>query len=249
MGTPSPQVAFAGRSNVGKSTLLNQLIHGHPDPMHRKITSERKKLDKPKVAPVSDRPGRTRHLFRFEVGGKLTFVDLPGYGFAKAPRQVKEGWISLVDEYLARAMQLKRVISLVDASVGVKESDEQLWEMLMEREHTMMVVLTKVDKVSPDTLNRNMAHVVSMLQRFDTKFVWPYVHAVSGMHGHGVEELRSSLSVVAWDASEGKALKGRRRATPGAANPQEQVPPVRSPPARGSVVPRTFGSRPKSPLD
>merc|ERR1712106_1086904 len=97
------------------------------------------------------------------------------------------------------ATNLTRVISLVDSQVGVKESDEQLWEMLRSSKHQLMVVLTKADKVNPDGLNRTMAHVISLLQDFDDEEIWPYVHAVSGQHGHGIAELRCSLASIASD--------------------------------------------------
>lgn len=117
-----------------------------------------------------------------------------------APRKVKESWSTLVDDYLTQARQLERVISLVDARVGIKESDEQLWEMLQREKRQLMVVLTKVDKVAAEGLNRTMAHVVSLLEQMDNTYVWPYVHAVSGLYGHGVAELRASVTAVASDA-------------------------------------------------
>lgn len=195
----SPQVVVAGRSNVGKSTLLNMLLHGQPDPLGKRPGRERKKLDLPHAAPVSHKPGRTRHLFRFEIGGSLTLVDIPGYGYASAPRDTRQSWATLIDEYLRNARNIQRVISLVDARDGVKDSDEQLWDMLQEQNKQLMVVLTKVDKVSALGLNRTMAHVVSLLQGMEPDLIWPYVHAVSGLHGHGIDELRASLSAVASD--------------------------------------------------
>eukprot|EP00928_Gymnodinium_smaydae_P091989 TRINITY_DN75766_c0_g1_i1.p1 TRINITY_DN75766_c0_g1~~TRINITY_DN75766_c0_g1_i1.p1 ORF type:complete len:281 (-),score=10.31 TRINITY_DN75766_c0_g1_i1:170-1012(-) len=207
-GTYSPQVAFAGRSNVGKSTLLNALLHNNPDPLKGKFISERKKLTKPKCAPVSHKPGRTRHLFRFEIGGLLTFVDLPGYGYASAPRGTRESWSNLIDGYFSTARCLQRVISLVDAKVGVKASDQQLWEMLQRENLQLMVVLTKADQVDPHGLHDCMAQTVALLQQLDPTHLWPYVHAVSALHGHGVHELRMSLSAIASDASGGHASTG-----------------------------------------
>eukprot|EP00927_Polykrikos_kofoidii_P022721 TRINITY_DN21132_c0_g1_i1.p1 TRINITY_DN21132_c0_g1~~TRINITY_DN21132_c0_g1_i1.p1 ORF type:complete len:294 (+),score=43.85 TRINITY_DN21132_c0_g1_i1:24-884(+) len=209
--TRCPQVAFAGRSNVGKSSLMNMMLHGSPDPNRGKRITERQKLRMPTSSPVSEKPGRTRHLFRFEIGGCLTMVDLPGYGFAAASRGVRQGWASLADEYFdaerPRADMLQRVVSLVDAKVGVKESDEQLWEMLQQRGHSIMVVLTKADKVSPHDLHTAMVQVLSKLDQLDRRIVWPYVHAVSGLYGHGVEELKASLSAIASDFRGGVPSK------------------------------------------
>ncbi|CAK9108133.1 unnamed protein product [Durusdinium trenchii] len=206
-----PQVAFVGRSNVGKSTLLNMILHGRPAPVSP-FLSESKKLRNPKAAPVSNNPGRTRHLFRFELGAALELVDLPGYGFAKTSKEVRESWRELVDNYLSNADHLERVISLVDARVGVKSSDEQLWDLLLERERQIMVVLTKADQCTPDMLNRTMAHVVSFLETMPSSYVWPYVHAVSGLEGHGVDFLRASVSMVASDYLARKAGNSSRQA-------------------------------------
>ncbi|CAK8989584.1 Phenylacetaldehyde reductase (2-phenylethanol synthase) [Durusdinium trenchii] len=204
-----PQVAFVGRSNVGKSTLLNMILHGRPAPVSP-FLSESKKLRNPKAAPVSNNPGRTRHLFRFELGAALELVDLPGYGFAKTSKEVRESWRELVDNYLSNADHLERVISLVDARVGVKSSDEQLWDLLLERERQIMVVLTKADQCTPDMLNRTMAHVVSFLETMPSSYVWPYVHAVSGLEGHGVDFLRASVSLLTLDPLSGRRHGGIR---------------------------------------
>lgn len=125
----------------------------------------------------------------------------------------------MVDEYLENASQLERLVSLVDASVGVKESDEQLWEMLQQRGRSLMVVLTQIDKVDAEGLNRSMAHVISLLQRHDNTLIWPYVHAVSGLRGHGVQELRTSLSAI---VSDFEATRRQRQRPPHVARPERK---------------------------
>merc|ERR1712216_75879 len=116
-----------------------------------------------------------------------------------APDATREAWAGLVDQYIKEATNLQRVVALVDARHGPKESDERLWDLLQSKNRQLMGVLTKVDCVDPMALNRVMAHVVSLLQQLSPTHVWPYVHAVSGLHGLGVDDLRASLSAVASD--------------------------------------------------
>jgi len=125
-----PQVAFAGRSNVGKSSLLNALV-GHS-----------------RLARVSNTPGRTRGIALFEVEGRFAFADLPGYGFAKVSRSEREAWKGLVEGYLENCESLRRVYVLVDVRRGPEEEERQLAAFLSAREVPYRWVGTKGDKLS-----------------------------------------------------------------------------------------------------
>ncbi|KEP59923.1 UNVERIFIED_CONTAM: GTP-binding protein [Hammondia hammondi] len=180
---PWPQVAAVGHSNVGKSSLLNALMHGRD------------------VARSCSKPGRTRHLFTFDLGNHLSLVDLPGYGFARVKPQLKEEWAILIEEYFTRSKQLRRVLSLVDGTKGVEPLDERLWQLLAEKNLPFQVVLTKADLLTARELHAAMFDVISRLQTVEKKetLLHPFVHAVSSRHNHGIPELRASLAAVASD--------------------------------------------------
>jgi GTP-binding protein len=136
-----PQIAFAGRSNVGKSTLLNKLVG-------------RKKL-----AKTSKTPGRTQMLNFFRIDDKYFFVDLPGYGYAKAPPQVKKQWGILVDEYLEKSANLKGLIFLLDCRRDPNKDDLMLLEWVINRQLDYVIVLTKADKLNKNGQNKKMAEI------------------------------------------------------------------------------------------
>lgn len=124
-----PEVAFIGRSNVGKSSLINALWSA------------------PGLAKTSSTPGRTQAINLFDAGTRLRIADLPGYGFAKVPRKVAEAWSANVREYFAARTQLRRVFLLVDARVGLKPSDIGMMDWLDEYGVSYQIVFTKADKV------------------------------------------------------------------------------------------------------
>ncbi|QLC24416.1 YihA family ribosome biogenesis GTP-binding protein [Parasphingopyxis algicola] len=170
-----PEVAFAGRSNVGKSTLLNALTN-------------RKGL-----ARASNTPGRTQELNFFEVGDPPQFrlVDMPGYGFAKAPPQVAKRWRHLINDFLRGRPTLKRTLILVDARRGLKDIDRELMEMLDEAAVSYRIVLTKSDKLKDKALATTQATLAEQAKGHAAAH--PDILATSSESGLGVDELRKEV--------------------------------------------------------
>mmetsp|Transcript_1320 Transcript_1320/g.3331 ORF Transcript_1320/g.3331 Transcript_1320/m.3331 type:complete len:267 (+) Transcript_1320:2-802(+) len=200
-----PQVCVIGHSNVGKSSLINALVFGR------------------EIARPSKEPGRTRHLFVFDLDRRLSLVDLPGYGHAKVSADLQQDWHQLVSAYLRRSDSLRRVVCLVDASRGISRQDTAMWDKVQGAGRMLMVVLTKVDLCHPEDLHRNVAEVIAALQPLDKSLVWPYIHAVSSDQELGLRELRASLSVESLGSKLGGGSPGdgqgrRRRRAAGAAD-------------------------------
>jgi len=172
-----PEVAFAGRSNVGKSSLVNAL-------------TGRKAL-----ARASGEPGRTRELNFFLLGEKMRFVDMPGYGYAKAPKTEIERWTKLVRDYLRGRPGLARVFLLIDARHGVKANDAAVMDMLDESAVIYQAVLTKADKLSDTALAEMVAETVKLLVKRPAAH--PLVLPVSAHDGAGVAELRAEIAALA----------------------------------------------------
>lgn len=172
-----PEIAFAGRSNVGKSSLINAL-------------TGRKNL-----ARASNAPGRTRELNFFDLGGRLRVVDLPGYGFAKAPKEVVDRWTALTKNYLRGRVNLKRVILLIDSRHGIKATDEGIMKALDEAAVVYQVTLTKTDKLKKGELDRRLAETAERIRRRPAAY--PVVAATSSDKGWGLPELRGELSAIA----------------------------------------------------
>ena len=170
-----PEVAFAGRSNVGKSSLLNALTG-------RKA-----------IARASVTPGRTQELNFFEVGEptRLRLVDMPGYGFAKAPPEVDRQWQRLVRDFLRGRAVLKRVLLLIDARHGIKPPDAEMMAMLDEAAVGYRLVLTKADKVKPSELEAVLAAVAAEARKHAAAF--PELIATSSETKAGVDALRAAV--------------------------------------------------------
>jgi GTP-binding protein len=169
-----PEVAFAGRSNVGKSSLLNAL------------TGRRA------LARVSNTPGRTRQLNFFDLGGRLTLVDMPGYGYARAGKAVKQDWQGLMFDYLRGRPTLRRVMLLLDARVEVKDADSAVMELLDRAAVTFQLVLTKADGVKPPVLERKLAEAKALARAHAAAH--PDVLVTSSETGQGIEELREAIA-------------------------------------------------------
>ena len=170
-----PEIAFAGRSNVGKSSLLNALIN-------------RKGL-----ARTSNTPGRTQELNFFDVGQPLQMrlVDMPGYGFAEAPKDLVKRWKHLVNDYLRGRAVLKRALVLVDSRHGLKPPDREMMEMLDTAAVNYQLVMTKADKVKPTELADTLERVTAEARRHPAAH--PHIFTTSSETGSGIAELRTAI--------------------------------------------------------
>ena len=180
-----PEIAFAGRSNVGKSSLINAL------------TGRRA------LARASNTPGRTRQLNFFSLAhDRLVIVDMPGYGYAQAGHAIKRDWQGLMLDYLRGRPSLARVVLLLDARVEVKESDTTVMDLLDHAAVTFQIVLTKIDDVKSARLEAKLAEVQGLARAHPAAY--PEVIATSSETGAGIPALRASLAMLALDG-EGRA--------------------------------------------
>lgn len=175
-----PEIAFAGRSNVGKSSLINAL------------TGRRA------LARVSHTPGRTQQLNFFDIGGRLRIVDMPGYGFAAVGKQKKAGWQSLIRAYLKGRVLLRRVCLLVDSRHGFKDVDSEIMDILDESAVPYQIILTKVDELKKGELEARREDIAGKIKKRPAAF--PEIAAVSSHKGFGMDELRAMLEELALPA-------------------------------------------------
>jgi len=171
------EIAFAGRSNVGKSTLLNALTNQGG------------------LARASNTPGRTREINYFDLEGQLRLVDLPGYGYAKAPRKDVEQWTKLTRDFLRGRSVLRRVCVLVDSRHGLKPADLEVMALLDEAAVNYQIVLTKTDKIKPTALAALIAATQKQIMRRPAAH--PVVRATSSEKGEGIDLLRAELAALA----------------------------------------------------
>ena len=169
------EVAFAGRSNVGKSSLLNALTNRNG------------------LARTSNTPGRTQELNFFDVGDPLQFrlVDMPGYGFAKAPKDVVRKWGFLVNDFLRGRQTLKRALVLIDSRHGIKDVDREILEMLDKAAVSYRLVLTKADKIKASELAAVTRSVADEARK--RAAAHPDIIATSSEGGLGIAELRAAV--------------------------------------------------------
>lgn len=168
-----PEVAFAGRSNVGKSSLLNALV------------------GQKALARTSNTPGRTREVNYFLLDERAYLVDLPGYGYAKAPKKEVAGWNRLIEEYLRGRASLKRVFLLIDSRHGVKNSDRPVLALMDTAAVSYQAVLTKADKIKREELEKVVARTAETLAKHPAAY--PEIIATSARKGDGLPELRAAI--------------------------------------------------------
>ena len=169
-----PEIAFVGRSNVGKSSLVNAL------------TGRRM------LARISNTPGRTRQINFFDLGGSLMLVDLPGYGYAEAPKSAVKSWTSLVRHYLQTRATLRRVCLLIDSRHGIKDIDRPLMRILDTAGVSYQMVLTKADKASKGELAAVPEKMAAEL--VEHAAAHPEILLTSAVDRRGIPELRENLA-------------------------------------------------------
>ena len=170
-----PEIAFAGRSNVGKSSLINALVNRN------------------NLARASNTPGRTQELNFFDVGDPAAFriVDMPGYGYAKAPIKTVQQWRYLINDYLRGRVVLKRVFVLIDSRHGIKEVDHDIMSMLDSAAISYRIVLTKTDKIKASDLAAVETDTMAKLRKHVAAY--PDLSVTSAEKRSGIEELRTAV--------------------------------------------------------
>jgi len=165
------EVAFAGRSNVGKSSLINCL------------------LNRKKLAKTSSTPGKTRQLNYFRINDRFYFVDLPGYGFAKVSRSERVQWQALIEDFITSSRNLKAVVLITDSRIGPTQLDVQLIEWLHSVAVPLILIATKSDKLSRAALARQIAHYARTLGTYKIENIIPF----SSVNGTGKKSLSSLI--------------------------------------------------------
>jgi len=171
-----PEVAFVGRSNVGKSSLVNALCRRR------------------NLARVSQNPGATKQINFFELGGRLTLADLPGYGFARTSKALAREWQHLIFSYLRGRQNLRRVILLIDARRGPMDFDKQAMDILDEAAVSYLVTLTKADKLEAGEMHEVRAQTESALKGHTASY--PDILTTSASTGAGLEALREHIAAL-----------------------------------------------------
>lgn len=169
-----PEIAFAGKSNVGKSSLINGL-------MNRKS-----------LARTSSQPGKTQTINYYNINDELYFVDLPGYGYATANEQVKAQWGKLIEDYLHQSKQIKGVFLLVDIRHAPSENDKIMYDWILDRGYQPIIIATKLDKIKRSQIQKQIKLITDTLDVVDHTIVIPY----SALTKQGREEIYDLLDVM-----------------------------------------------------
>jgi GTP-binding protein len=167
------EIAFAGRSNVGKSSLINAL------------------LNRKNVARTSNTPGRTQELNFFDINNTFYLVDMPGYGYAEAPKKMVQEWQQLMRQYFLNRATLKRVFVLIDSRHGLKKNDLEFFEILDEYAIIYQVILTKTDKIGKMALQSVLEHTENILKKHPAAY--PIVISTSSEKKEGLQDLRLEI--------------------------------------------------------
>ncbi len=172
----NPEACIAGRSNSGKSRLVNAITNNK------------------NLAHTSSTPGRTRLINYYDVSGKLWLVDLPGYGYARAPRSEIKFWTKLVLDYLKVRVNLRRTFLLIDIRRGIMKNDEQMLSTLDKAAISYQIVLTKADKINNSEVSRKIINIRSILERRPAAH--PQILLTSARTGYGIEDIRKELASI-----------------------------------------------------
>ena len=192
-----PEVAFAGRSNVGKSSLLNRLV--------------RRKA----FARVSNTPGRTREINFFKVNDTFVLADLPGYGYARIAKARKAEWLPLIEGYLRASTALRGVVQLLDVRHHPSDEDLQMFDFLAEIEVPTIVALTKVDKLKPREVGKRV-HEIAVALRLEDEQMIPFSAETNQGRDDLAEALMSLMTQPSWRTAPAVADAGAEPAEPGA---------------------------------
>ena len=177
-----PEIAFAGRSNVGKSSLVNALT------------------GRTTLARTSQTPGRTRQLIFFSLASRLQLVDLPGYGYARASKTDIKAWTKLTRKFLVGRQSLQRMLLLIDSRRGVSLADKEMMKLMDDSAVSWAVVLTKADKVKPEQMQKIHDKTQQEISRHVAAF--PYIWTTSSQKGTGIAELRAHLASLSLPKAE-----------------------------------------------